>query len=126
MRFIPFILIPVLFAGCIPAPHTTTRSPEVRGRVLDARTHDPIQGARVFLTDHPQVACETDSSGGFWLKETHNFHLGNIPPEGDWPQRDYWEDRVTISHTNYEPLRIDHWPVEKGSDKGNIFLTPKS
>jgi hypothetical protein len=125
MRFVLIILIVGLLTGCLPMPHTTLRSPEVRGRVLDASTHAPIQGAMVFLAEHPKVSCETDSAGYFWLKETRNFHTGAIPPEGDWPQREYWEDMVTISHTNYASLRIDHWPVDKGSDKGDIFLVPK-
>src|SRR5882757_5283696 len=125
MRSIPLILVMAFLAGCIANPHMTLRSPEVRGRVFDANTHAAIEGAKIFLTDHPQVSCQTDSTGSFWLKETHNFHMGGVPPEGDWPQRKYWEDHVTISQTNYIPLRISHWPVEKGSDKGDIFLRPK-
>ena len=126
MRTMPLIFALTLGVGCIPMPHTTTRSLEIRGRVLDARTHAPIQGAMVFLTEQERVSCKTDTAGSFWLKETHNFHMGFVPPEGHWPQQKYWSDHpVTISHTNYTPLRIDDWR-ENGSDKGDIFLKPKS
>jgi len=124
-RFSRLILCLALLTGCLPDPHTTLRSPEVQGRVLDARTHTPVQGAKVFLTEHPKVSCETDSTGYFLLKATHNFHLGSIPPEGNWPKRQYWEDKVTILHPNYTPRRIDHWPIDKGADKGDVLLVPK-
>jgi hypothetical protein len=120
-----YTLILVLLTGCLPFPHTTLRSPEVRGRVLDARTQLPIESAKVFLTEHPQISCTTGHAGCFLLKATYNFHPGAIPPEGDWPARKYWEDKVTISHPNYMPLRIDHWPFGKGDDKGDILLEPK-
>lgn len=121
----PLILALGLMTGCLPLPHTTLRSPEVSGRVIDAHTHAPIRGVKVFLTEHPEILCKTDSAGQFLLKATRNFHLGSVPPEGDWPARKYWDDKVTISHTNYVTIRIDHWPVEKGADKGDIFLEPK-
>jgi hypothetical protein len=118
---IAHILILGLLAGCIPYPHTTQRLAEVRGRVLDANTHAPIGGAKVFLTDHPNFSCKTDSSGSFHLKEIVNFHLGGIPPEGDWPARQWWWPHITVSHTNYIQREINNDYTEKG----DIFLDPK-
>ena len=118
MRFALSILLVGLFAGCIPYPHTSERSREVRGRVLDARSHAPIEGARIFLTDHPATMCTTDATGSFRLKATHNFHFGVIPPEGDWPEQKYYWNKVTILYTNYVPRELDNFVT----DVGDILL----
>jgi hypothetical protein len=104
-----FILVTCLLAGCVvPIPHTTLRSSELQGRVLDARTREPIQGAKVFLTYQPSVSCRTDSSGHFRLKATYNFHLAYLPvggETGDWPNPQT-EHGITVSHTSYLPSEI--------------------
>src|ERR1041385_5022179 len=74
MRFILLAPLLSLITGCI-YPHTTQRSPEVFGRVLDARNGTPIKSAKVFLTGHPAVSCATDRTGRFRLKATDNFHI---------------------------------------------------
>jgi hypothetical protein len=108
LKYMPLVLIPCLLAGCVPIPHTTLRSPEFRGEVLDARTHAPIQGAKVFLTYRPSHSCRTDSSGHFRLRATYNFHLAYLltPGQGDdWPFGEYDNGvgPITVSHTNYMP-----------------------
>lgn len=111
MRFIPLILILCLLTGCIlPIPHTTWRSQEIGGKILDERTHDPIQGAKVFLTDHPNVSCESDSNGCYRLKETYNRHLLYLAGPGntaDWPEGQVWWPHITVSQTNYVPRDVD-------------------
>jgi len=104
-----------IFAGCAPIPHTTVKSFEVRGRVLEARTRAPIQGARIFFT------VQSDSEGYFKLKETRNFHFAVTAPEGDLPSREFWWSHVTISQANHLPRRLDDdfW------DKGEVLLEPK-
>ena len=113
-----------LLTGCmIPFPHTTQRSPEVHGRVLDARTHAPIQGATVFLTEYPKVSCTSDADGYFRLKATHNFHLLFIVAgeAGHWPSGKDWLPYITVARTNYAAHRI------RGivPPEGDIFLKPK-
>ena len=109
-----------LLTGCVPFPHTTERSPEVQGRVLDARTHAPIQGAKVSLTQSPQLSTYTDAAGHFRLRATRNFHLAYIAPEGHWPNRR--DNYVAISHTNYFPFGFDDY---MGGNIGDILLKPK-
>ena len=109
-----------LIIGCLPVPHTTERSAEVQGRVVDARTHVPIQGAKVFLTESPQVSTYTDADGHFHFKATRNFHLAYVPPEGDWPKRK--DNYIEISHTNYLPYGFDDY---MGGNMGDILLKPK-
>jgi hypothetical protein len=115
------IVVLTMLTGCVPIPHTTEMSREVRGRVLDARTHAPIQGAKIFLTNIPKVSCTTDSAGYFWLKATHQFHLAFVPPEGDLPQRRFYEYEVTVSHTNYISRELN----DAVTDEGEILLEPK-
>src|SRR5258707_14485485 len=74
MRFVPFILILCFMPGCIPPTHTTVRSEEFRGKVLDERTHAPIQGAKIFLTEHQSVSCKSGPDGSYWLRKTFNWH----------------------------------------------------
>ncbi len=121
MRLAAYILVVPLLTGCL-YPHTTRRSSEVYGRILDARTHAPVQDAKVFLTEHPKVLCTSDAAGRFRLKETHNFVL--LVGFGDgpgWPGGDYWWPNITVSRTNYVEQKIGgDFP-----DKGDIFLVPE-
>src|SRR5947207_13764190 len=66
-----FMPIVCTLAGCI-FPRTTMRSPEIGGRVHDARTGTPVQGAKVFIYDHPSTSCKTDAAGHFHLRKTLN------------------------------------------------------
>ena len=137
MRLIPFILVLSLLTGCIPFPHTSLKCEEVRGRVLDAETHTPIKGAKVYLvvddfsgnTDksRPEHVTYTDATGSFRLGATHQFHLAVVAVEGDndfLPKRKYYEGRIL--HPDYSSWRFDviGWGGS-GKDYGEIFLKPK-
>jgi hypothetical protein len=81
---------------------TTPIVPEVRGRVLDARTHAPIEGAKVFFYDHPSTSTKTDAQGYFHFKAKQNSHLLRLPPDGDWPQGTIY-NTVKVTHPKYLP-----------------------
>lgn len=105
--------------GCVlPYPHRTLRSAEVRGRVLDARTHEPIQGAKVFFSKHPQLSALTDVAGCFRIPATHSFHLLAFAPEGHWPADKYWSPEITISDEGYVP----HSFHNESPYKGDVLL----
>lgn len=109
-----------LLTGCLPIPHTTERTPEISGRVLDAQTHSPIQRAKIFLVQKPHHTTLTDASGRFRLKETRNFHWAYITPEGDWPDRK--GNVIEIVHPGYKPHGFSEaW----AHDVGDILLQPK-
>ena len=108
-----------LFLGCLPIPHTTERSPEVYGRVLDARTHAPIHGAQVSLSQPPHHSTYTDAAGRFRLRPTRNFHFAYVAPEGGSPGRK--DDSVTVSHPKYRPYGF---LANAGGDIGDILLEP--
>ena len=74
LKFIACALVLVALTGCL-YPHTSPRSPEISGSILDARSHAPVQGAEVSLSGHPQVSSTSDAVGHFRLRATRNFHL---------------------------------------------------
>ena len=118
MRLILLILALGLLPGCMPWPHTTDRSQEVRGRVLDANTHTPVSGAKVFLVQSPHHPAYTDATGHFRLKATRNFHWAYPAPEGHWPDRK--DSSMEIAHPDY----LSIWGNWSG-DVGDVLLKPK-
>src|ERR1035437_8567841 len=90
-------LVLALLTACVPYPHTTRRSDEVSGTVLDARTHLPIQGAKVVQTEAGEVhqpktrTRTTDAAGHFRFKASHNFHwaIVGVGEGHDWPPNHY-------------------------------------
>jgi|ERR1035438_1265287 hypothetical protein len=115
------LLILVSLTGCFPWPHTTARSADVQGRVLDAHTHLPVEGAKVFLVQSPHHATYTDANGRFRLQATRQFKLASNEG-GGWP--DTKSDIVEISHTNYTPHGFAAG-MSGGVDVGDILLKPK-
>lgn len=109
-----FLILP-RFTGWvfIPRPHSSILFYGASGTVLDEQTHAPIADAKIFVTSHPKVTCESDSRGIFKLKEIRQWHAGEIGvPAGasDWPpRRDWGWNQITISHTNYTPREVA-WP----------------
>jgi hypothetical protein len=114
MRIAPFLLGVCLLTGCIlPSPHRTKRSAEISGKVLDERTHAPIEGAKIFLSQFPRVSCRSRSDGSYLLKASYNWHFGRLiaPPESfDFPEGQSWDDRITVSHINYTTREFNPVP----------------
>ena len=98
-------------SGCIiPYPNTTQSSPEIRGRVLDATTHKPIQGAQIAVIGRPNTTVISDASGSYHLPAYHSFHLAFMPGicgSYDLPQGLPYTDTIDFTCTNYLPVRID-------------------
>jgi hypothetical protein len=116
------VAVLALLTGCLPIPHTTDHSGEVTGRVLDAQTCAPIQGAKIFLVEKPHHPTYTDANGHFDLKATRNFHWLYVPPEGDWPGRK--GNGIEVSNPNFFSGNIS--PNMVGfMDAGDLLLEPK-
>jgi hypothetical protein len=110
-----------LLAGCLPIPHTTERSHAVHGRVLDATTHAPIQGAKIFLIQSPHHATYTDAAGFFHMKATRNFHWAYVFGE-DWPQNKYFN--MEALHVKYLPHDFEP-DITGREDVGDLLLKPE-
>jgi len=113
----------LLLSGCGGAfsysRHTTVRAPELRGRILDARTRQPIEGAKVYFCDPPEHAVYTDADGYFLMKAAVNIHTGRDAAGGSSPPRK--SDGVCISKDGYR--KRDFWRLYNG-DPMNIPLEP--
>ena len=99
-------------------PHTTERSKEVHGRVLDAQTRLPIKGAKIEFLQSPHHPTYTDADGYFRMKAAKNFHTGVNLAGGDEPMPKM-SDKI-ISHPNYVIANLDG-----SGDIGDVFLQPK-
>lgn len=107
-----------LLSGCIiPYPHTSERSSEVSGTVLDARTRAPIKGAEVIQSQDPGPALgktrrrTTDEAGRFRFRASHNFHLATAGPEGADLPHGYEYESLTVLHPGY--LSYETWGGER-------------
>jgi len=109
-----------LLSGCgaMFYPHTTERSKEVRGRVLDAETRLPIKGAKIYLVEPTHHSAYTDANGYFRMKATRNFHTGVNLAGGDDPMPK--QNDMDITHEKYLP-HYGRW----GGDIGDVLLKPK-
>jgi hypothetical protein len=110
------LLLLTLVSGCL-YPCNTPRSGEVHGRVLDAVTREPIQGAKFAFIEKPYHAVFTDADGLYERKPMNNFHLLAVPPEGWWPENH--SSLTEITHPGYSPIDGD-W----NGSAADILLKP--
>jgi hypothetical protein len=120
----PLIVAVVAFvgiasSGCmLEGPHSSQRSPEIRGKITESVTGKPIEGAKIFLHDHPSVFAISDRVGDFKITETRNHHLVTFLGicSSDFPAGKVYGDELDVSHPRYEAIRI----------KGRDFRIPDS
>jgi len=92
-KLLSSVVLLFILAGCaVPEIATSIKSPSITGRVLDAKTGAPLQGATVALVEKPSVQCQTQADGSFVIDATHNVHfiafLGMCGSE--WPEGHYY------------------------------------
>jgi hypothetical protein len=118
LRLVSLILAVGLLPGCIlPIPHSVPRSSEVHGRVLDAITQAPIQGAKLSFIASPHHPVFTDAAGYFHRKEIWGFYWGYVFYD-DWPPLKLSFSQIT--HAHYLPVDGDwQW------DAGDILMKPE-
>jgi|SRR6516164_6680912 hypothetical protein len=98
----------ICFTGCISGPNKDERSPEVRGRIVDAQTQQPIADATIALQEHPSTSTRSDSLGFYRLSATHNAHLVTFLGicSSDFPAGKYYGDGLRVSHPLYQTQEI--------------------
>lgn len=81
----------------------------MQGRVVDARTHEPVSDAIVSVRGHPGTGIRTAKNGSFQLSERRNYHLGvTVGVCGqDWPKGSSWEKWLDVSHPGYESREVN-------------------
>jgi hypothetical protein len=123
MRLAPLVLVLNLLTGCLYL-NSEPRSNEVKGRVLDAKTHLPIKNAVIQLDIAPHHTTYSDATGHFRLKKTRNQHILALPPEGWWPQNK--TDSAEIQHPDDEPYELSPGYGDGSIDIGDILLYPRA
>ncbi len=105
----------------------TVQTWPITGRILDARNLAPIKAAKICLSEHPDVSCESGSDGRFRLGVRHDPHL---------PDSLQWGIGLTISRAGYLTQKKDsgfehidrYWPngVARPTieNAGDILLQP--
>jgi hypothetical protein len=119
LRFFASALVLVALTGCL-YPHRKVLSWEINGRVLNAITHAPIEGATVCLKEHHDVSSTSDAEGRFRIKEIRQFVL-IVGPTGD-SNAQHWDCAIMVSHPSYETY-VEHMNDDR--DKEEILLKPK-
>lgn len=99
--------------------HTTVRAPELHGRVLDAKSHQPIEGAKVCFCEPPEYPVFTDTNGFFFMKAATNYHTVRDGAGGSWPPPK--SDAIYIAKEGY--ITRQFWRLYNG-DPMNILFEP--
>jgi hypothetical protein len=118
------VCLSIGLAGCISGPSVDERSPEVRGRIVDAETQQPIADATIALREHPRTSTHSDSSGSYHLRARHNVHLVTFIGicSSDFPPGKYYGDRLRVSHAGYLTEEIDGRQYrDQGSTNGTVL-----
>ena len=126
-----------LLNGCIvlPIPYTMRGSGTFHGRVLQADTKSPVQGAVVEVLGYPKTATSTTSDGEFTVGPGRKFYwytvIGfhqHIVPEPVWPTL---STSIMVSHPAYAALTVEAGPKEPSREVvheffevGNLLLKP--
>lgn len=74
MKYLTMAILTIVFTGCIPKMHTV--SPQIEGRVIDAKTGKPLSGVQVGST-------QTNLNGEFFIEGKKELGIGT-PMGGVW------------------------------------------
>src|SRR5687767_906171 len=138
-HFVILLLATIFLTGCIvlPVPHVTKKSPRVDGRVVDAESGKPVDGAVVQLTtvgawDTDKrvmgTSTTTGADGSFHLRTRYNFHLGlyaNPSWALHWPPGSYWRGALSVVREGYARLSFgypERWRDTNAIHVGDLKL----
>ena len=108
----------LLLTGCI-VPRTEFRAAELRGRVIDAETHLPVSGAKVYFCVPPGEAVHTDANGYFLMKAAKATYWISGAGGSVYPIRK--SNAIYISKKGY--ITHQFWRRYDG-DPMNILIKP--
>jgi hypothetical protein len=123
-----------------PVPHLSRQSPRLKGRVVDAASGNPIQGASVQVLNrgdahgdlYAGAIAKTKANGEFRLGATYNLHLlyyCNPSFQFSLPLGSYWKGELRVTHAGYASLSYSVVDVEKREAPvavGDLRLVPKT
>jgi len=101
------------------------RGVPARGRVVDAKTGAPIDGARVTATVHPNVSGPNEVVGIARSAHDGRFEIVGVP---DWAGEVLYDEiRFVVTASGHVAREIDRTPAEKSTplDVGDVVLDPE-
>ncbi len=119
-------------AGCVipvPVPGTQTTSSHLHGRIIDSASQQPVEGAKVMISDRPGTAVQTDSAGRFDIERVREFYLIHFASRGvesNFPRTSRYCSKVEVSHPGYEGVEFDiqeaKWVAAKPAKASDPYL----
>lgn len=97
--------VSALLTGCL-IPHTSERSPQIRGQVVDSRTGEPISNAKVRWLEQSSPSDVTDLNGTFSLPESKNWHV-LYWGHADVPNHGRHSRILFVTHSDYYPKGVN-------------------
>lgn len=113
------LLAVITALGCIvpvPIPGRERVSPEVRGRIIDGKTKNPVPGVEVKVVtwrgsgEGKRPATRTDNEGRFHLPADKHFYLVAFAtpcPVYHFPATGEHSYTLVVSHPDYETLQVN-------------------
>ncbi len=103
----------LVFTGCIipkPKPGKVMVAPDVRGRVVDSVTGNPVAGAQVTVASRPETMSVSGDDGQFHVEQLYKKYaiefidpggvMGYCPPLGEIIFR------LDVAHPGYQDLHL--------------------
>jgi len=94
-----------LLTGCL-IPHTSERSPQLRGSVADSQTGASLAGAKVQWLEQSSPSALTDADGIFSLPASKNWHV-LYWGHADWPNHGRHSRNLFVTHSHYYPTGVN-------------------
>lgn len=146
MKFAPHLigafLILMACSGCVPIPYHAVVRPGAEGVIADARTGQPIAGAKITIdSTNYYMSTPTARQLAAVSRETTSDGKFTIPPEQVWrfeltpnfsPNDGRIEGRLLISHPLYETSQLGFclvnatlfWPLPRMTNLSTVHLNP--
>ena len=123
LKLVVVLVVASWTLGCVPMRYTS--GPATKGRVVDAVTHAPIQGAFVTLTRSKGNAAQTSTSkdGEFHHRSRHRWYWLNLfHPSSSKPILQ--PAVLTIDAGSYQSFATNSVPGDKMLNVGEVQLQP--
>jgi hypothetical protein len=112
MKYIsPLITTAALLAGCvvIPAPYIKVTAPEIRGRVVNAATQQPVPGVTVAFEGQEHGTVRSGADGSFRLPRQHDLVLTKVftpCPVYEYPTPRRLPGAVVLHKPGWQPRSV--------------------
>ena len=108
------VLLCITISSCVPSPFGATRSPEVRGRVIDAKSRQALPMATVQWAGTSYPSTKSKGDGSFLLRQTRTGGFWFTGPCPKGPRYDFYHT-LLVSLDGYST-----------TERHTVEMTPRS